>query len=61
MSLELQNLSFYAIFCHLQLLYKIEIPESVLESFREEFDEEIPFEGGMTFDERLCALKSNLG
>ena len=45
----------------MELLYKIEIPESVLESFREEFDEEIPFEGGMTFDEGLCVLKSNLG
>ena len=45
----------------MELLYKIEIPESVLESFKEQFDEELPFEGGMTFDDGLCALKSNLG
>ena len=45
----------------MELLYKIEVPQSVLESFEEQFDEDIPFDGGMSFDDGLCALVSNLG
>ena len=31
-----------------------------MDSFEEQFDEDIPFDGGMCFDDGLCALKSNL-
>ena len=45
----------------MELLYKINIPQNVMDSFEEQFDEDIPFDGGMCFDDGLCALISNLG
>jgi hypothetical protein len=41
----------------LDIAEKIKVPEHEQKSFDDEFDEGIPFEGGMMFSEVLTALK----